>query len=114
MPWSVEFLNEAVEAEFSRLPSDIQANLLRIAELIRDYGLEKTGMPYVRHLQGKLWEMRGKGRSGIARAIYVTVVGKRVVILRCFIKKTQQTPKSEIALAFERAKEVHYHGQESL
>ncbi len=114
MPWSVEFLNEAVEAEFSRLPSDIQANLLRIAELIRDYGLEKTGMPYVRHLQGKLWEMRGKGRSGIARAIYVTVVGKRVVILRCFIKKTQQTPKSEIALALERAKEVHYHGQESL
>ena len=44
MPWSVEFLNEAVEAEFSRLPSDIQANLLRIAELLRDYGLHvETG-----------------------------------------------------------------------
>ena len=47
----------------------MQASLLHIAELIRDYGLEKTGMPYVRHLQGKIWEMRGKGRSGIARAI---------------------------------------------
>ena len=114
MPWSVEFLNDTVEAEFSRLPCDVQANLLRIAELIRDYGLEKTGMPYVRHLQGKLWEMRGKGRSGIARAISVTVVGKRVVIVRCFIKKKQQTPKSEIALALERAKEVQSHGQEHI
>ena len=114
MSWSVEFLNETVEAEFSRLPNDMQASLLHIAELIRDYGLEKTGMPYVRHLQGKLWEMRGKGRSGIARAIYVTVVGKRVVIVRCFIKKTQQTPKSEIALALERAKEVQSHGQEHI
>jgi phage-related protein len=46
------------------------------------------------------------GRDGIARAIYVTAIGRRVVIVRAFIKKTQQTPRSEIDLALRRAKEI--------
>ena len=82
MKWTVEFLNETVMAEFDALPMDMQASLARIADMIRDNGLEKTGMPHVRHLQGKLWEMRGKGRDGIARNIYVTVTGRRIVIVR--------------------------------
>ena len=106
MKWTVEFLNEAVMAEFDALPMDMQASLARIADMIRDNGLEKTGMPHVRHLQGKLWEMRGKGRDGIARNIYVTVTGRRIVIVRAFIKKTQETPQDEIKIALKRAKEV--------
>lgn len=62
--------------------------------------------PYVKHLEGKLWEMRLKGRNGIARSIYVTATGKRVVVLRTFIKKTQKTPLREMKLARERAKEI--------
>ena len=50
--------------------------------------------------------MRVTERDGIARAIYVTAIGRRVVIVRVFIKKTQQTPRSEIDLAQRRAKEV--------
>jgi phage-related protein len=45
-----------------------------------------------------------KGRSGISRALYVTAIGRRVVILRAFIKKTEKTPRREIELALSRAK----------
>lgn len=106
MKWTVEFLNDMVEAEFHDLPVDLKASLLRIAALIRENGLERTGMPYVRHLQDKLWEMRGRGKDGIARSIYIAVSGRRVVIVRSFVKKTQQTPKEEIKIALKRAKEV--------
>lgn len=99
-------MNGMVEEEFHALPVDLKASILRIATLIRENGLEKTGMPYVRHLQDKLWEMRGKGKDGIARSIYVAVTGRRVVIVRSFVKKTQQTPKDEIKIALKRAKEV--------
>jgi phage-related protein len=50
--------------------------------------------------------MRMKGRSGIARAVYVTAVGKRIVVVHAFVKKTQKTPRREIEIALKRAKEV--------
>jgi phage-related protein len=54
----------------------------------------------------KLWELRLTGKDGIARAIYITATGRRVVIVRIFVKKTQKTPPREIELARQRAKEV--------
>ena len=60
----------------------------------------------MRHLEGSLWEMRMKGKDGVSRAIYVTARGRRVVVVRVFVKKTQKTPRREIDLALERAKEV--------
>jgi phage-related protein len=47
-----------------------------------------------------------KGRDGIARALYVTAVGRRAMVVRVFAKKTQKTPRREIELALRRAKEV--------
>lgn len=106
MQWSVEFLNEAVEKEFRDIPKDMQARFIRISELIEAFGIEHVGMPHVRHLDGQLWEMRAKGRSGISRGIYVATSGRRVVILRIFVKKTEKTPRAEILLALERMKEL--------
>ena len=57
-------------------------------------------------MRGSIWEMRMKGKDGISRALYVTAVGKRVVVVRVFIKKTQRTPNREIDLALKRAKEI--------
>lgn len=107
MKWRVETLNGEVDDEIEALPADMRAYLQRIVELIESFGLDQVHEPYLKHLQGKLWEMRLKGRAGIARALYVTAVGKRVVILRVFIKKTQKTPRKELELASSRAKEVH-------
>ena len=106
MSWSVRFLNESVREEFLALPKSLIAVTLRIVDLIEKNGLEKTGMPYVRHLEGKLWEIRAKGKDGIARSLYVTASGKRIVIVRCFVKKSRKTPDKELKIAIQRAKEV--------
>jgi phage-related protein len=104
--WSILFVNAAARAELDALPVDMRARFERIVNLIRAHGLEKVREPYVKHLENKLWEMRLKGRDGIARSIYVTASGKRVVVLRTFVKKTEKTPKQELELARQRAKEV--------
>ena len=104
--WIVEFLDEKVEALLETFPEDIQANFLRIVNLIESNGLEQVREPYVKHLEGPLWEMRMKGRSGIARAAYVTAIGRRVVVVHVFGKKTQKTPRREIEIALKRAREV--------
>jgi hypothetical protein len=75
MEWTVQFPDDGVRAALESLPRDIQANFLRISRLIEAIGLPNVHEPYVRHLEGKLWEMRMKGRDGIARAAYVTATG---------------------------------------
>ena len=106
MVWTVETLNETVDAELAELPADMRARLVRISELIESVGLPNAKEPHVRHIRGQLWEIRLKGKAGIARALYVTAKEQRVVILRAFIKKTEKTPTGEIILALQRAKEV--------
>jgi phage-related protein len=106
MGWRVEFLDERVAAALEVFPDDIQASFLRIARMIAENGLERVHDPYVKHLEGPLWEMRLKGKDGIARAAYVTASGKRVVVVHVFGKKTQKTPRREIVTALRRAKEV--------
>lgn len=106
MNWSIEFLDSNVRAELDSLPRDIRASFERIVRLVQAGGLERMREPYVKHLEGRLWEMRLKGRDGIARAVYVTATGRRVVVLRVFVKKTEKTPQREIDLALRRAKEV--------
>lgn len=78
----------------------------RRAEMIERFGFEGLPRDSVKHLEEKLWELRIAGRDGISRAIYITATGRRVVILRVFIKKSQQTPSRELQLARQRAKEV--------
>jgi phage-related protein len=106
MAWTVETLNETVDAELAELPADMRARLVRISELIESVGLPNVKEPHVRHVRGQLWEIRLKGQAGIARALSVPAKQQRVVILRAFIKKTEKTPTGEIDLALQRAKEL--------
>jgi phage-related protein len=66
------------------------------SQRIASAGLESLGEPHVKHLEGKLWELRLTGRDGIARALYVTAIGRRVIVVRAFVKKTPKTPRAEI------------------
>lgn len=106
MVWTVETLDGRVDDELDALPADMRAKFVWIAELIEAKGLPNVREPYVKRLDRLLWEIRMKGRDGIARAIYVTAHEERVVVVRVFRKKTQKTPKREIELARSRAKEV--------
>ncbi len=104
--WSVVFVNAEAQAELDSLPLDTRASFERIVRLVQALGLERVREPYIKHIEGPIWEMRLRGRGGIARALYVTATGRRVVILRVFTKKTQKTPRREIKLARRRAEEV--------
>lgn len=101
MPWTIQLLPEA-EAELLAMPADIGARFLHVAELLQTFGPQQVGMPHIRHLEGKLWEMRLKGRDGIARAVYVARTGQRLVVLHVFIKKTQKTPRSALEMVRRR------------
>ncbi len=106
MKWRIEVLNATVEAEIEALPADIRARLTRIVDLIEALGLHSVREPHIKPLGNKLWEMRLKGRDGIARAIYVTARERRVVILHAFVKKTRKTPRAAVERALARAREV--------
>ena len=104
--WTVGFVNDTAEAEVAALPRELQSKFLRISDMIEANGLEKMREPYVKHLDGKLWEMRLMGRDGIARSLYVAASGQRVIVLRTFVKKTEKAPRREIELALERARSI--------
>lgn len=106
MAWTVELLNARVAAELKAQPADIRARFSRMVDLIEQDGIEALRDPFAKHLRGPVWELRLKGKDGIARALYVTAEEERVVVVRVFTKKTQATPKREIDLALTRAKEV--------
>jgi phage-related protein len=103
--WQVEVLDEA-KAVLVALPVDIRASFSRIAALIEAHGLERMREPHVKHLEGRLWEMRLRGRDGIARAAYVTAKERRVVVVHVFAKKTRRTPRRDIETALKRAEKV--------
>jgi phage-related protein len=106
MRWSVETLNADVDAEIDALPPALQARLVRLMEMVETLGLERVHEPHVKHVEGKLWELRAKAAEGIARGFYVAVSGRRVVVLHVFVKKTQKTPKSALEVARQRMKQV--------
>lgn len=105
MRWTVETF-DAADVEIEALPPGLQARLIRLMEAVETVGLEQLREPHVKHLEGKLWELRAKASEGIARGIYVTVTGRRVIVLHVFVKKTQKTPKGALEIARERMKEV--------
>ncbi len=106
MVWRVEILNQTVREELERLPADMRAKMDHIVGLIEEFGLNQVREPYVKPVRDKLWEMRLKGRDGIARALYVTAKDRRIVVLHAFHKKTRRIPKRAVETALSRMKEV--------
>ena len=105
MGWTVETVS-AVDAEIEALPVALRARLVRLLEAVENVGLESLGTPHVRHLEGKLWELRVRAEGGIARGIYVTATEQRVVVLHVFGKKSRKTPRRALATAKKRMKQV--------
>lgn len=91
--------------EIESWPVGIVADYARLVELLMEFG-PGLMMPHSRPMGDGLFELRPRGREGIGRAMYCFVVGQRVVVLHAFAKKTQTTPKSDLATARRRMKEV--------
>lgn len=104
--WQVETLDHRVDAELAAMPKEIRADFVRISSLLEEFGPLNVREPYVKNLQGKLWEMRLKGKDGIARAAYVIATERKIIVVHVFPKKTQQTPPRALATATKRGKEA--------
>src|SRR6476620_9557175 len=103
--WSIIVATDAVEREIRVLSPGHQADFLRVGELLCQHGPQAVGMPHIRPLGDKPWEMRLRDGDGIARAIYFAASGRRLVILHAFNKWTQKTPKRSLDLARWRMRE---------
>lgn len=105
MTWRIEYYNSTVEQAVLRLPARLLARYLRLTDLMNEFG-PNLDMPHTRAMGEGLFELRVKGQEGIARALYCTVVHRRIVMLHVFIKKSQKTPKRELDIAKRRLQEV--------
>jgi len=105
MSYSIEYFHHRVLAEIEAWPVDILADYTRIVELLMEFGPDLR-MPHSRAMGGGLFELRPRGREGVGRALYCFVMGRRVVVLHAFVKKTRRTPERDLALARRRLKKV--------
>ena len=105
MNWRVTFYSATLQRELLQLPAGFVARFVRYAERMELYGPD-LGMPHTRAMGGGLFELRLKAAEGIARVFYCVIVGRRIVMLHQFIKKSEKTPRKELEIARKRMKEV--------
>jgi len=105
MNWTVTYYSESVQNEILAMPAGFLARFLKYTDRMELYGPD-LGMPHTRSMSGGLFELRLKAAEGIARVFYCTMIGKRIVMLHQFTKKTERTPPRELAIARRRVKEV--------
>ncbi|OGP49982.1 MAG: hypothetical protein A2Y79_14815 [Deltaproteobacteria bacterium RBG_13_43_22] len=105
MSWTITYYSEAVQKEILSLSAGLLARYLRYSDRMETYGPD-LGMPHTRALGDGLFELRLKAQEGIARVLYCTISGRKIIILHQFIKKTNKTPSKELAMARRRMQEV--------
>ncbi len=103
--WTIEYYSEQVQQAILTLPVGLRARYAHLTSLMIEFGAN-LGMPHTRAMGDGLFELRLKSKEGIARVFYCTLVGRRIIMLNSFIKKSQKTPAKELELARRRMKEV--------
>jgi phage-related protein len=104
--WRVTFYSAAFQKELLQLPAGFVVRFLRYAERMELYDPD-LGMPHSRAMGQGLFELRLTVAEGIVRVFYCTLVGRRIVMLHQFIKKSEKTPRKALEIARTRMKEVN-------
>ena len=105
MDWEILYYNDDVQEAVEIWPVGIRAYYARIAERMRVLG-PNLGMPFTRSMGQGLFEIRAKGKEGIGRAFFCTVIDHKIIILHVYIKKSQKTPERELEIARKRLASV--------
>jgi len=87
------------------LPDTLAARYVVLSRRMVAMG-PNLGEPPTKVMGQGLFELRLKGSEGIARVLYCTQIGRRIVVLHSFIKKSNRTPARELAVAVNRMQEV--------
>lgn len=105
MEYTIAYYSDEVQAACLMLPASLRARYASLTLRMKQVG-PNLGEPHTKALGNGLFELRLKGREGIARVFYCARVGRRIVMLRSFIKKTEKTPLSEQRIAEKRMQEI--------
>ena len=106
--WTIGFFSNSVYKDMRKLPDPVLKDFASVRWAIEHEGPGELPWHYIKSLEGEddLWEIRLRGRGTIARMLYVKWVGKRLIIVCVFEKKSQGIPKHILQLARKRAREV--------
>ncbi len=104
--WAIEFYQDArqrrpVKEWLDELDAKDRARVLRTANLLAEHGTQ-LGMPYSRHVRGKIWELRISAGRRDYRVLYFAWVDRRFVLLHAFAKQTAKTPTTDLDIADRR------------
>ncbi|MDR3056489.1 MAG: type II toxin-antitoxin system RelE/ParE family toxin [Zoogloeaceae bacterium] len=105
MDYTIHYYSEAVQADVLSLPETLRARYYTLSRRMVMSG-PNLGDPHTKAFGGGLFELRLKGAEGIARVFYCALVGRRIVMLHSFVKKSDKTPPAERRIAEKRLKEV--------
>jgi phage-related protein len=103
--YRIEYHSESVEEEVLALPDTLSARYVVLTRRMTAVGAN-LGLPHTDSLGEGLFSLRLKGADGIARVFFCTLIGRRIIMLPTFIKKSQKTPLRELEIARKRMKEV--------
>ena len=107
MTWTITYYSETVQNSVIGLPKGFLARYIRYTDRMEIYGPD-LGLPHTRSMGDGLFELRLKSAEGIARVFYCTLIGRNIVMLHQFIKKTEKTPRKEMDIARKRMKELKH------
>lgn len=105
MDYTIAYYNENVQEQILQLPDTLAARYVVLTRRMIALG-PNLGEPHTTAFGDGLFELRLKGAEGIARVFFCTLVGKRIVMLHSFIKKSDRTPVREREVAEIRLKEI--------
>ena len=107
MEYRIEYFSEQVQEGILALPDTLAARYIVLTRRMVASG-PNLGEPHTKAFGSGLFELRLKGAEGIARVFFCMVVGRRIVMLHSFVKKSAKTPAKELSLAETRLKEFKH------
>lgn len=107
MDYTITYYSETVQEQIMELPDTLAARYIVLTRRMVALG-PNLGEPHTKAFGDGLFELRLKGAEGIARVFFCTLVGKRIVMLHSFIKKSERTPLRERGIAENRMKEIKH------
>ncbi len=105
MDFAITYYSDQVEEDILALPDTLAARYVVLSRRMIALG-PNLGEPHTKGLGGGLFELRLKGAEGIARVFFCTLVGRRIMMLHSFVKKTPKTPAPVLEVALKRLKEI--------
>ena len=105
MEYRIRYYSLEVQEDVMALPVTLQARYINLTRRMMEFG-PNLGLPHTDAFGNGLFELRLKGAEGIARVFFCTLVEKDIVMLHCFVKKSQKTPAKELNIARNRLQEI--------